>query len=103
LRKINSGIYHASPKGQTSWHGLASLVAQLAIDSGMSLKANVAAIKAIPTSAYPTAAPRPMNSCLSTKKLEFELKRLGLVSKLPHWNAPWDEQVNSYVRQLVAG
>lgn len=102
LRKLNSGIYHAVPAGYTSWHSLASLVVQLAIDSGTPLQANLAAIKAISSSVYPTLALRPMNSRLSTNKLQIELERLGLVSKLPHWNTPWDEQVSGYIRQLIA-
>ena len=43
-----------------------------------------------------------MNSRLSTDKLQIELERLGLVSKLPHWKTPWDEQVSDYVKHLSA-
>jgi dTDP-4-dehydrorhamnose reductase len=42
-----------------------------------------------------------MNSRLSTQKLQIELERLGLVSKLPHWETPWDKQVVAYVQGLL--
>ncbi len=100
LRKFSSGIYHAVPKGETNWHGLACLAVQAALDSGQSLKTVKANISPIPASEYPLPGPRPMNSRLCRDKLQIELERLGLVSKLPHWNTPWDEQVTAYVKSL---
>ncbi|QWD96843.1 dTDP-4-dehydrorhamnose reductase [Polynucleobacter sp. MG-6-Vaara-E2] len=100
LREFHSGIYHAVPRGETSWHALACLAVQAALDDGQELQASLATIAPIPASEYPMAAPRPMNSRLSTTRLQIELERLGLVSKLPHWNTPWDEQVVSYVKHL---
>ena len=102
LRPFASGIYHAVPRGETNWYSLACLAVQTALDAGQQLQASPAAISPIPASEYPLPAPRPMNSRLSTNKLEIELGRLGLVSKLPHWNTPWDEQVCAYVKQLAA-
>jgi len=100
-KKMNSGIYHAVPPGETNWFGLAMLAVQSAIDAGETLQVTTEAIEPIPASQYPLPAPRPMNSRLSTDKLQLEVERLGLVSKLPHWNTPWNEQVRSYVEQLV--
>jgi dTDP-4-dehydrorhamnose reductase len=102
LRPFASGIYHAVPRGETNWYSLACLAVQTALDAGQQLQASPAAISPIPASEYPLPAPRPMNSRLSTNKLEIELERLGLVSKLSHWNMPWDEQVCAYVKQLAA-
>jgi dTDP-4-dehydrorhamnose reductase len=99
-KKWNSGIYHAVPLGGTNWYCVAKLAVQSAIDAGVRLKVSPASIQPIPASEYPLVAPRPMNSRLSTDKLQIELKRLGLVSKLPHWNTPWDEQVSAYVKHL---
>jgi len=99
-KKWKSGIYHAVPPGEVNWYGVAKLAVQSAIDAGVRLEASPASIKPIPASEYPLPAPRPMNSRLSTDKLQIELKRLGLVSKLPHWNTPWDEQVSTYVKNL---
>ncbi|MBU3632792.1 dTDP-4-dehydrorhamnose reductase [Polynucleobacter sp. AP-Feld-500C-C5] len=102
LRKFTSGIYHAIPPGETNWYGVARLAIQAAIDFGWQLKASPNEITPIPTSEYPLPAPRPMNSRLSRNKLQIELERLALVSKLPHWNTPWDEQVRAYVKHLDA-
>ena len=99
-RQFTSGIYHAVPLGETNWYSLASLVVRSSLDAGQQLQVSSTAISPIPASGYPLPAPRPMNSRLSTNKLQIELERLGLVSKLPHWNTPWDEQVTAYVKQL---
>ncbi|MEA9598628.1 dTDP-4-dehydrorhamnose reductase [Polynucleobacter sp. AP-Sanab-80-C2] len=99
-RQFTSGVYHAVPPGETSWYGLACLAVQSALDAGWQLQTSPASIVPISTSEYPSLAQRPMNSRLSTNKLQIELERLGLVSKLPHWNTPWDEQVSTYVKQL---
>jgi dTDP-4-dehydrorhamnose reductase len=34
LKKFTSGIYHAVPAGETTWHGLACLAVQAALDAG---------------------------------------------------------------------
>ena len=99
-RQFSSGIYHAVPQGETNWYGLACLAVQAALDDGQKLQASKTTIAPIPASEYPLPAPRPMNSRLSREKLQIELDRLGLVSKLPHWNKLWDEQVVSYVKHL---
>lgn len=101
-KQFASGIYHAVPVGEINWYGLAQLAVQSAIEAGATLKASSGAISPIPASQYPLPAPRPMNSRLATNKLQSELERLDLVSKLPHWNTPWDKQVTAYVRQLLA-
>ena len=101
VRQFTSGIYHAVPRGETNWYSLACLAVQTAIEAGQKLQASLATITPIPASEYPLPAPRPMNSRLSTQKLQIELERLNLVSKLPHWNRPWDEQVRAYVKQLL--
>ncbi|MBU3635474.1 dTDP-4-dehydrorhamnose reductase [Polynucleobacter sp. es-GGE-1] len=100
LRQFISGIYHAVPRGVTNWYGVACLALQSAIDAGVILQATPASIQPILATEYPLPALRPMNSRLSTNKLQIELERLDLVSKLPHWNTPWDEQVTAYVKQL---
>lgn len=100
VRPFNSGIYHAAPVGETSWYGLACLAAQVALESGQQLQMLPAEITPIPASEYPLPAPRPMNSRLSRDKLQMELERLAIVSKLPHWNTPWSDQVAAYVKKL---
>ena len=62
-----SGIYNLTNSGETSWHGFAEKIVELARKQNIELKNRV--INPIPTTAYPTPAKRPMNSRLSTQKL----------------------------------
>jgi dTDP-4-dehydrorhamnose reductase len=101
IRKFPSGIYHAVPAGETTWHGLAAFVVQLAIEAGVPLKVAPDGINPIPAVEYPLPAPRPMNSRMSTDKLNQVLKARGVMSKLELLNQPWDEAVRSYVRNLA--
>jgi len=75
-----TGLYHLVAAGETSWHGYASFVLDHARKQGVQLKVVQEAIKAVPTSAFPTPAKRPLNSRMDTSKLR---KAFGL--KLPHW------------------
>jgi dTDP-4-dehydrorhamnose reductase len=97
LRDFPSGIYHAVPAGETTWHGLACEAVKIARESGLSLATEVADIKAISATEHPLPAARPMNSRMSTQKLQKTLKDLGAVSKFPVWN----ELVRDYVSELV--
>jgi len=101
MRKFPSGIYHSVPAGETTWHGLAALVVQLASEVGVPLKVAPDGIKPIPAVEYPLPAPRPMNSRMSTDKLGQVLRAWGDMSKLELLNQPWDEAVRSYVRKLA--
>lgn len=78
VRKELSGIYHLAPKGEVTWWGYASFVIAEARAAGESLM--VETVQAIPTSGYPTPARRPLNSRLSTKKLES-----AFALHLPEW------------------
>jgi dTDP-4-dehydrorhamnose reductase len=75
-----AGTYHAVAAGETSWHGYASLVIETARARGVPLALPPQGLAAIPTTAYPTPAPRPLNSRLDTRKLR---ERFGLA--LPDW------------------
>ncbi|MGD9834205.1 MAG: dTDP-4-dehydrorhamnose reductase [Piscinibacter sp.] len=75
-----AGTYHAVAGGQTSWYGYASHVVAFARASGVPLRVAEGAIEAVPTSAFPTPARRPLNSRLSTARLR---ERFGL--GLPDW------------------
>ena len=75
-----AGTYHAVAAGATNWHGYARLVIETARARGVPLTLAAEALKAIPTSAYPTPAPRPLNSRLDTRKLR---ERFGV--HLPDW------------------
>ena len=84
-----AGTYNAVAAGATSWHGYARLVIETARARGVPLTLTADALRAIPTSAYPTPAPRPLNSRLDTRKLR---ERFGV--HLPDWE--------SGVRRLLA-
>ena len=75
-----AGTYNAVAGGATSWHGYARLVIETARARGVALTLPAAALVPIPTSAYPTPAPRPLNSRLDTRKLR---ERFGV--HLPDW------------------
>lgn len=101
LRRFSSGIYHAVPAGETTWHGLARLVAQAAIDAGIALMAGSEAIRPIPAVEYPLPAPRPTNSRMDTAKLRKAIESIGDMSKLEHCKRLWGDEVQAYVAQLA--
>jgi dTDP-4-dehydrorhamnose reductase len=76
------GTYHAAAAGQTSWHGYARLVIEWARAHGLPIKVAADAMQAVPSSAYPTPARRPLNSRLDTSKLR---SAFGLA--LPPWQS----------------
>lgn len=85
LRHVRSlpalaGLYHLAASGETSWHGYAAYVIELARRQGMAIRLPSDAIEAIPTRAYATPACRPLNSRLDTRKLR---EAFGI--HLPHW------------------
>jgi len=75
-----AGLYHCVAAGETSWHGYARHVIEWARAAGQPIKVAADAVRPIPTSAYPTPAQRPLNSRLSTQKLQLAF---GL--RLPGW------------------
>lgn len=83
-----SGIYHLAAAGQTSWHGYARHVFDLARQHGETLLLAPSQLKAIPTSDYPTPARRPLNSRLNTEKLRTTF---GLT--LPDWQTGVDRML----------
>jgi len=101
LRKFTSGIYHAVPSGETTWHGLACLAVDVALKAGVSLKVNPRLIRPILAVEYPLPAPRPMNSRMDTGKLRKAIARDGDVSKLQQWSGSWEAGVQTYVQTLV--
>ena len=101
IKEFPSGIYHAVPAGEATWHSLAALAVQAALEAGVTLKAVPGAIKPIPAVEYPLPAPRPMNSRMSTDKLHRVFAGRGDMSKLEQLNQPWDKAVRSYVTNLA--
>lgn len=75
-----AGTYHACAAGEVSWCGYARHVLGWAQARGVALKAGPDQVNAIPTSAYPTPAQRPLNSRLDCTRL-----RTRFQLKLPDW------------------
>ena len=75
-----SGLYHLVAAGETTWHGYASHVIAQAQKLRPELNWAVKDVAPVPTTAFPTPARRPLNSRLSTHKLQ---SRFAL--NLPHW------------------
>lgn len=76
------GLYHLVPGGETNWCEYARFVLSEALAAGRSVKLLPHAVRAIPSSEYPTAAKRPANSRLDTTKLRRDF---GL--ELPEWRS----------------
>ena len=83
-----AGTYHAVAGGETSWHAYARHVIEFARGRGVDIKVAPDQILAIPTTDYPTPATRPLNSRLSTAKLQ---QRFGL--RLPTWQQGVDRML----------
>ena len=75
-----AGTYHCVAAGETNWFDYARFVIEWARAHGQPIKVPGDGIGAIPTSAYPTPAQRPLNSRLSTQRLQ---EAFGL--RMPHW------------------
>lgn len=88
------GTYHAVASGEISWHGYALEIDQVRRSLGDISGVAHEAILAIPASAYPLPASRPMNSCLDCSKLQhtFDLRlpawQVGVTQVMTLLNSP---------------
>ena len=87
-----AGTYHCVAAGETSWFEYARFVIEWARARAQPIKVAPEAIQAIPTSAYPTPARRPLNSRLSTTRLQ---EMFGL--RLPHWRTGVERMLEEVV------
>ena len=105
LKPFPSGIYHAVPLGEATWHALACYAVQVAIEAGAALKLRPEAIEAIPATEYPLPAPRPMNSRMGRRVLETALtdspEGSSNMTKSHLLEQSWESQVAAYVQDLV--
>lgn len=86
------GTYHLAAGGTTSWHGFAKFILAEAFHHGVQFLTTSENVLAIPTSAYPLPAKRPVNSQLTTKKIcsTFDLE-------LP----PWELHAKRVLAEIV--
>jgi dTDP-4-dehydrorhamnose reductase len=95
--RVESGIYHAVPDGETSWHALAVFAIETAAACGEGIEIKSENIQAIPATDYPLPAKRPYNSRLNNDKLKKALSEMAFTGQYPHWR----EQVEQYVKEYV--
>ena len=74
------GVYHLVANGHISWFEYAKVVIALVHHAKYDIKIIANSIEPVPSSVYPTAARRPLNSRLDTAKLQSTFNLT-----LPHW------------------
>lgn len=94
---VASGIYHAVPDGEVSWHGLAIFAIEAAASYGEGLELKPESIQAILAKDYPSMAARPYNSRMNNQKLKKVLSEMAFTGQYPRWQ----EQVDCYVQNIV--
>jgi dTDP-4-dehydrorhamnose reductase len=88
-QRMNWGVYHYTGSPVTNWYKFAKIIFEQAKENGM-LK-NIPILNAISSTAYPTAAKRPVNSVLNCQKMHEELNvaqpdwHVGLDIVLKQW------------------
>jgi dTDP-4-dehydrorhamnose reductase len=95
--EVASGVYHAVPDGEVSWHSLAVFAIEKAASCGEGIEVKSENILPIPATYYPLPAPRPYNSRLNNQKLKKVLADSGFAGQYPQWQ----DQVSDYVSRIV--
>lgn len=88
----DGGLYHLVAAGETNWHAYASHVIEHAQRLRPDLDWKVQSIAAVPTTAFPTPAARPLNSRLDTQKLQAAMQL-----HLP----AWQQGVERMLREIL--
>lgn len=88
-----SGVFHLCHAGETTWYNFAVKIFDIARRDGAPLK--ISRVEAIPSSAYKSAAQRPLNSRLNTEKIR---KTFGL--SIPHWESGLQTCMQKIMKRL---
>ena len=91
-RPQDAGLYHVAAGGETNWNLYAKHVLAQAQQAQAAIKFKAIEVAPVPTSDFPTAAVRPYNSRLDTRKLQTTF---GLT--LP----PWQQGVARMVAEIL--
>jgi dTDP-4-dehydrorhamnose reductase len=83
-----AGTYHVAASGETTWFGYARHIIETARTTGQPIRVAPDAIRPVASTAYKTAATRPMNSRLDTTKFRRTFDLL-----LPHWTSGADRML----------
>lgn len=87
-----AGTYHLAAGGETTWHGYAQYLLEIAQAKNAALRIRAEDVKPIPTEAYPLPAKRPRNSRLNTAKLSGTFNIV-----VPHWRY----HVQRYMDEII--
>ena len=98
---LESGIYHAVPDGQTTWHSLAVFVTEIARQAGEGIRVKAENIIPIPSSEYPLPAARPSNSRMNNSKLKKSLSEMAWTGNFPKWQTQVEEYVKDFVKKSL--
>ncbi|WP_395006430.1 dTDP-4-dehydrorhamnose reductase [Undibacterium sp.] len=88
----HQGIYHLTPSGVTNWCEFSQHIVEHAARLGL-LNTPLPTINGIPSSAYPTPAQRPKNSCLDKSKLS---RQFGIEVQT------WDEALQNCLQNMAS-
>ncbi|AXY41413.1 dTDP-4-dehydrorhamnose reductase [Halomonas sp. JS92-SW72] len=92
VQRLEGGVYHLAPRGETSWHGFAQAIFRLARAQGVTGLPAPEAVIPVVTANYPAPAPRPLNSRLCLDRIETAL---GV--PMPHWEAQLGFTLGEYL------
>ena len=92
-RPQDAGLYHLAATGETTWNWYAKHVLVQAKRAQPAIKIIANEVKAVASSAFPTAATRPLNSRLNSARLQLTF---GL--SLP----PWQQGVDRMLAEVLA-
>jgi len=87
--KGKEGLYNLVPKGDTSWYGVAHMIFQHLSEISSFDRPELVPVS---TDQFVTAATRPLNSRLTSNKIE---DTFGFV--LPDWQVPLTRIISEYI------
>jgi dTDP-4-dehydrorhamnose reductase len=93
--EVTNGIYHAACAGEVSWHGYASYLIGRARAMGLPIRVTPEAMRAVPSSAFPTPAKRPHNSRLDCTRLTATF---GI--QPPPWQQGIDRLMDHLIKEI---
>jgi dTDP-4-dehydrorhamnose reductase len=99
--RVESGIYHAVPDGETSWHGLAVFAIETAVNYVEGIEIKSENIQSIPATEYPLPAKRPYNSRLNNQKLKKALSEMAFTGQYPDWRDQVEQYIKEYIKQSL--
>jgi len=91
---VVGGVYHLTPRGETTWYRYACHAIARARALGWPVRVPQDEIRPVGTDAFPTLARRPLNSRLDCHKLELVMKE-----KMPDWRDGVDAVLDTIINE----